>query len=119
MNHLKPIPLFPHKNQLFPLSIPLPLPQKKKKKRTKTQVIRVGGNPQSPSMIIRPPCYAFHKHEGTGGMWNLKIQVSKLDPPRELRLYVGASILKDNTKDSQPPLQIEIKTKNSGYKCGR
>ena len=36
-------------------------------------------------------------------MWNLKIQVSKLDPPTELRLYVGASIPKDKTKDSQPP----------------
>ena len=40
------------------------------------------------------------------GMWNLKIQVSKFDPPTELRLYVGASIPKDKTKDGQTPLQI-------------
>ena len=32
-------------------------------------------------------------------MWNLKIQVSKLDPTTELRLYVGASIPKDKTKN--------------------
>ena len=47
-------------------------------------------NPQRPNMIIRPTCYASHKHYDTAGMSNLKIQVSKLDPPTELRLYVGA-----------------------------
>ena len=34
-------------------------------------------------------------------MWNLKIQVSKLDHPTELRLYVGALIPKDKTTVSQ------------------
>ena len=37
-------------------------------------------------------------------MWNLKIQVSKLDPPTELRLYVGALIPKNKTTASQTPL---------------
>ena len=32
------------------------------KKRTKTQVISAGVNPQRPNMLIRPPCYASHKH---------------------------------------------------------
>ena len=36
-------------------------------------------------------------------MRNLKIQVSKRALPTELRLYVGASIPKDKTKDSQTP----------------
>ena len=35
-----------------------------------------------------------------------KIQVSKLDLPTELWLYVGALILKDKTMVSQKPLQI-------------
>ena len=61
MNHLKPIPLFTHKNALHPPSIP-PLPKAKKKKEKKTQVISVGVNPQRPNMVIRPPCYASHKH---------------------------------------------------------
>ena len=39
----------------------------------------MGFNPQRPNLLIRPPCYASHEH--TAGMWNLKIQVSKLDPP--------------------------------------
>ena len=42
MNHLKPIPLFPHKNQLLPLSIPLPLPQKKKKKKNENSGYKSG-----------------------------------------------------------------------------
>ena len=58
MNHLKPIPLFTHKNALLPPSIPPSLKEKKKK----TQVISVGVNPQRPNMVIRPPCYASHKH---------------------------------------------------------
>ena len=61
----------------------------------KTQVISVGVNPQRPNTITRPPCCASHKHLDTAGMWNLNIQVSKLDPPTELRLYVGALIPKD------------------------
>ena len=62
MNNLKPIPLFTHKNALHPPSIP-PLPKaQKKKKKKKTQVISVGVNPQRPNMVIRPPCYASHKH---------------------------------------------------------
>ena len=36
-------------------------------------------------------------------MWNLKIQVSKLDPPTELRLYVGVLIPKDKSMVSQTP----------------
>ena len=104
MNNLKPLPLFTHKNAFHPPSIPPPLKAKKKKK--KTQVISMGINPQRPNMVIRPPCYAAHEHYGTVGMWNLKIQVSKLDPPTELKLHVGASIPKDKTKNSQTPLQI-------------
>ena len=84
----------------------------------KIQVISVVVNPQRPNMIIRPTCYASHKHYDTAGMSNLKIQVSKLDPPTELRLYVGASIPKDKTKDSQTPCRFKIKNRNSGYKCG-
>ena len=49
----------------------------------------------------------------------MKIQVSKLNPPTELRLHVGASIPKDKTKDSQTLCKFKIKNKNSGYKCGR
>ena len=41
-------------------------------------------------------------------MWNLKIQVSRLDPPTELRLYVGASIPKDKTKVSQTAPEVQI-----------
>ena len=41
-------------------------------------------------------------------MGDLNIQVSKLDPRAELRLYVGASIPKDKTKVSQtPPADIK------------
>ena len=54
----------------------------------KTQVVSVGVNPQKPNT------------------WNVKIQMSKLDPPAELKLCVGVSVLKDKTKDSQTPLQI-------------
>ena len=36
-------------------------------------------------------------------MWNLKVQVSKLDAPTELRLYVGALIPRDKTIFSQTP----------------
>ena len=75
----------------------------------KTQVKSVGVNPQRPNKVIRPPCYGSHKHCGTAGMWNLKIQVSKFDPPRELRLYVGALIPKYKTTVSQTPLQINTK----------
>ena len=89
----------------LPPSIPPPPREKKKKK---TQVISVDINPQRPNTVIRPPCYASHKHYGAAGMWNLKIQVSKLDPPTELRLYVGASIPKDKTKGSQHPPSLQI-----------
>ena len=60
MNHLEPIPLFTHKNALHP---PIPPTLKAKKtKQKKTQFISVGVNPQRPNMVIRPPCYASHKH---------------------------------------------------------
>ena len=36
-------------------------------------------------------------------MWDLKIEVSKLNPPKELSLYVGALIPKDKTTVSQIP----------------
>ena len=62
MNHLKPIPLFTHKNVLHPPSIPPPPKTKEKKEKKKTQVISVGVNPQRPNMVIRPPCYASHEH---------------------------------------------------------
>ena len=81
----------------------------KKQKGMKTQVISVGINPQRPNTLIRPPCYASQEHYGTAGMRKLKIQVSKFDPPTELRLYVGASIPKDKTTVSQTPLQINTK----------
>ena len=42
----------------------------------------------------------------------MKIQVSKLDPPAELRLYVGVLIPKDKTKVIQTPLEINTKITN-------
>ena len=52
MNHLKPIPLFTHKNAILPPSIPPPPKEKKEKK--KTQVISVGVNPQRPNTVLDP-----------------------------------------------------------------
>ena len=63
----------------------------------------MGVNPHRPNTIISPPCYASHKHKGTAGMWILKIQVSKPDPPTELTSYVGGLIPKDKTMVSQTP----------------
>ena len=42
----------------------------------------------------------------------MKIQVSKLDPPAEPRLYVGVLIPKDKTKVIQTPLEINTKITN-------
>lgn len=45
-----------------------------------TQVITVNINPERPNTMIRPPCHASEKKYGRGGIWNIKIHVSKCDP---------------------------------------
>ena len=69
MNHLKPSPIFSDET--------------KKRRRKKTQVIGVSVNPQRPYTVIRPTSYVSQTLR------------CKLDPPTELRLYVGVSLPKD------------------------
>ena len=60
-------------------------------------------------MLIRPLAMLLMNTKVQQACKNLKIQVSKLDPPTEIRLYTGALIPKDKTTVNQTPLQINTK----------